>query len=208
VQSSLSFNKVRIIVSNIVLFTRKQTFKPKTIYACFMVWRGPYALDCRKIAGLADKQSVTPPILLRIKRLPHGKGISLPARMTAHAAGMDICAAVTENVTLKIREIKLIPCGFAMAIPSGYEAQVRPRSGLSSKHGITLINSPGTIDADYRGEVFVPLINHGPADFVIERGMRIAQMLILPVPDVTVSEVDELDDTTRGGGGFGHTGGS
>ncbi len=103
-------------------------------------------------------------------------------------------------------QIKLVPCGFAMAIPEGYEAQVRPRSGLASKHGITLINSPGTIDADYRGEVFAPLINHGPADFVIERGMRIAQMLVLPVPSVEVVEVESLDDTARGAGGFGHTG--
>jgi dUTP pyrophosphatase len=126
--------------------------------------------------------------------------------MTAHAAGFDVCAAVADSVVLQRGEIKLIPCGFAMAVPVDYEAQVRPRSGLASKHGVTLINSPGTIDADYRGEVFVPLINHGPVDFTIERGMRIAQMLILPVPAVVIEEVDSLDDTARGAGGFGHTG--
>ena len=126
--------------------------------------------------------------------------------MTAHAAGLDLCAAVDAPLMIPRGQIKLVPCGFAMAIPEGYEAQVRPRSGLASKHGITLINSPGTIDADYRGEVFVPLINHGPADFVIERGMRIAQMLVLPVPSVEVVEVESLDDTARGAGGFGHTG--
>ena len=144
--------------------------------------------------------------MLRIKRLPHGRGLALPARMTAHAAGFDLCAAVDTPLTLTRGAIRLIPCGFAMAIPPGYEAQVRPRSGLAAKHGVTLINSPGTIDADYRGEVFVPLINHGPADFVIERGMRIAQMVILPLPDVVVNEVETLDETARGDGGFGHTG--
>jgi dUTP pyrophosphatase len=126
--------------------------------------------------------------------------------MTAHAAGFDMCAAIESKTILKRGEIKLIPCGFAMAVPEGYECQVRPRSGLSSKFGVTMINAPGTIDADYRGEVFVPLINHGPADFTIERGMRIAQMLILPVPPVKLIEVDDLDETARGTGGFGHTG--
>jgi dUTP pyrophosphatase len=146
------------------------------------------------------------PIELRLKRLPHGYGLPLPTQMTAHAAGFDLAAAVAAPRTIARGSIELIPCGFAMAIPPGYEAQVRPRSGLASRHGITLINSPGTIDADYRGEIFVPLINHGPADFVIERGMRVAQMLILPVPAVQVLEVDSLDATVRGDGGFGHTG--
>jgi dUTP pyrophosphatase len=100
----------------------------------------------------------------------------------------------------------LIPCGFSMAIPHGYEAQVRPRSGLASKHGITMVNAPGTIDSDYRGEVHVPLINLGRSPFTIERGMRIAQMLILPVPAVEIVEVEDLDATARGQGGFGHTG--
>src|SRR5437867_1920136 len=124
------------------------------------------------------------PIKVKIKRLPHAQDLPLPLRMTEHAAGFDLCAAIKEPVTLKPREIKLIACGFAMALPPGYEAQVRPRSGLASRNGITLINAPGTIDADYRGEVQVPLINHGPKAFTIERGMRIAQMLILSVPTV------------------------
>lgn len=149
---------------------------------------------------------MTVPIEVRIKRLPNGQGLPLPTRMTAHAAGFDMCAAVDAHTILKRGEIKLIPCGFAMAVPEGHECQVRPRSGLSSKFGVTMINAPGTIDADYRGEVFVPLINHGPADFTVERGMRIAQMLILPVPPVKMIEVDDLDETARGSGGFGHTG--
>src|SRR5690242_10874591 len=126
--------------------------------------------------------------------------------MTEHAAGFDVSAAVEEAVRLDPGEIRLIPCGFSMALPPGYEAQMRPRSGLSSKHGVTLVNSPGTIDADYRGEVMVPLINHGQVAFTVERGMRIAQMLILPVPQVTLTEVSDLEDTARGAGGFGHTG--
>jgi len=141
-----------------------------------------------------------------IKRLAGAEGLPLPVRMTEHAAGFDLCAAVRENLVLQPGEIKLIPCGFSMAIPPGYEAQVRPRSGLSTKFGITMINAPGTIDADYRGEVHVPLINHGKAAFTVERGMRIAQMLILPVPMVDLVEVEELDETARGKGGFGHTG--
>ena len=126
--------------------------------------------------------------------------------MTAEAAGFDLPAAVGEPVSLAPGEIRLIPCGFAMAVPRGYEAQVRPRSGLASRHGITLINAPGTIDSDYRGEVQVPLINLGRQPFVVERGTRIAQMLILPVPSVKIVEVEELDQTPRGTRGFGHTG--
>jgi dUTP pyrophosphatase len=126
--------------------------------------------------------------------------------MTEHAAGFDLAAAVPSPIVLQPGDIKLIPCGFSMAVPHGYEAQVRPRSGLSSKHGVTMINAPGTIDSDYRGEVHVPLINHGRQPFTIERGMRIAQMLILPVPVVEMVEVEELDETRRGKGGFGHTG--
>ncbi len=146
------------------------------------------------------------PINVKIKRLAGAEDVPLPVRMTEHAAGFDLCAAVRENVVIAPGEIRLIPCGFAMAIPPGYEAQVRPRSGLSTKFGITMINAPGTIDADYRGEVHVPLINHGKAAFTVERGMRIAQMLILPVPAVTLEEVQDLDETSRGQGGFGHTG--
>jgi dUTP pyrophosphatase len=145
-------------------------------------------------------------VLVKIKRLPHGAGLPLPTRMTASSAGMDLPAAVDAAVVLAPGEIRLIPCGFAMAIPHGYEGQVRPRSGLSSRHGITLINTPGTIDADYRGEVHVPLINLGKEAFTVTRGTRIAQLLITPVPDVVVREVDELDATDRGAGGFGHTG--
>jgi dUTP pyrophosphatase len=141
-----------------------------------------------------------------IKRLPGSAGLPLPAKMTEHAAGFDLYAAVDVPVTLAAGEIRLIPCGFAMALPHGYEAQVRPRSGLASRHGVAPVNAPGTIDSDYRGEVHVPLINHGPAPFVIERGMRISQMVILPVPPVKLVEVDELDETARGAGGFGHTG--
>ena len=149
---------------------------------------------------------VSRPIRVQIKRAPHGRGLPLPQRMTEHAAGFDLCAAVRENLVIQPGEIKLVPCGFSMAVPPGYEAQVRPRSGLSTKFGITMINAPGTIDADYRGEVHVPLINHGKAAFTVERGMRIAQMLILPVPMVDLVEVEELDETARGQGGFGHTG--
>src|SRR5205823_631227 len=122
----------------------------------------------------------------------------LPTRMTEHAAGFDLAAAVTEPTTLQPGDIQLIPCGFSMAVPHGYEAQVRPRSGLASKHGITMINAPGTIDSDYRGEVHVPLINLGRGAFVVERGMRIAQMLIMPVPKAEIVEVESLDETKRG----------
>ena len=146
------------------------------------------------------------PITVKIKRLASGAGISMPVKMTEHAAGFDLHAAVESPVTLAPGEIRLIPCGFAMALPEGYEAQVRPRSGLSSRFGVTLVNSPGTIDADYRGEVQVPMINHGKQPFVVERNMRIAQMVVMPVPPVELVEVDELDSTTRGEGGFGHTG--
>jgi len=146
------------------------------------------------------------PINVKIKRLPGLGELPLPSRMTANSAGFDLAAAVPEPVVLKPMEIRLIPCGFAMALPPGYEAQVRPRSGLSSKFGITPVNSPGTIDADYRGQVMVPLINLGSAPFTVERGMRIAQMLIAAVPDVKMTEVDDLDETRRGQGGFGHTG--
>ena len=146
------------------------------------------------------------PITVKIRRLPHGAGLPLPAFATEHAAGADVHAAVAEKITLEPGEIRLIPCGFAMALPPGYEAQVRPRSGLSSRHGVTLVNTPGTIDADYRGEVQVPLINLGREPFVVEHGMRIAQMIIAAVPKVAYLEVDELDETGRGKGGFGHTG--
>ena len=146
------------------------------------------------------------PIRVQIKRSEHGKGLPLPTRMTEHAAGFDLAAAVGEPLVLQPGEIKLIPCGFSMSIPHGYEAQVRPRSGLASKFGITMVNAPGTIDSDYRGQVHVPLINLGRKKFTIERGMRIAQLLIVPVPKVKIVEVDDLDQTKRGHRGFGHTG--
>ncbi|MEM8872972.1 MAG: dUTP diphosphatase [Planctomycetota bacterium] len=132
------------------------------------------------------------------------EGALLPRRMTAGAAGMDLCAA--ENVALDPMDIALVPCGFALAIPVGYEGQVRARSGLSSRHGITPVNSPGTIDADYRGEVMVPLINLGREPFTIAPGDRIAQLVIAPVAMAETVEVSELPDTKRGSGGFGSTG--
>ena len=146
------------------------------------------------------------PITVKMKRLASGEGLPLPTRMTAQAAGFDLPAAVEGPVVLRPGDIRLVPCGFAMALPPGYEAQVRPRSGLASRHGVTLVNTPGTIDSDYRGEVQVPLINLGRADFTVERGMRVAQMLVLPVPPVKLIEVEDLDATDRGAGGFGHTG--
>ena len=132
--------------------------------------------------------------------------LPLPRYMTAQAAGMDLCAAVTESVEIAQGEIKLIPTGLSMALPSGFEAQIRPRSGLAIKHGVTLINSPGTIDADYRGEIMLGLINHGPEPYSIHRGDRVAQMIISQVVQPEIQEVDSLDDTERQDGGFGHTG--
>ena len=146
------------------------------------------------------------PIRVLIKRAPGAEDLPLPTRMTEHAAGFDLAAAVSAPVTLQPGDIQLIPCGFFMAIPHGYEAQVRPRSGLASRHGITMVNAPGTIDSDYRGEVHVPLINLGRQAFVVERGMRVAQMVVLPVPKVQIEVVEELDETKRGKRGFGHTG--
>ena len=138
--------------------------------------------------------------------LPHGEGLELPAYETEHAAGMDLRAAVEGDVVVGAGEVGLIPCGFAMALPVGYEAQVRPRSGLAVKHAISMPNAPGTIDADYRGEVKVPLINLGREDFVVSRGMRIAQMVVAPVVRARWEVVESLDETVRGEGGFGHTG--
>ena len=146
------------------------------------------------------------PITVKVMRVALGEGLPLPTRMTAEAAGFDLPAAVAVPLVLRPGDIRVVPCGFAMALPPGYEAQIRPRSGLASRHGVTLVNSPGTIDSDYRGEVQVPLINLGRQDFTVERGMRVAQMLVLPVPPVEMLEVTELDATERGTGGFGHTG--
>lgn len=146
------------------------------------------------------------PVIVRLKRVGENADLPLPRKMTLHSAGFDVCAAVRSATILQPGEIRLIPCGFAMALPEGYEAQMRPRSGLASKHGISMVNAPGTIDSDYRGEVHVPLINLGPAPFTIERGMRIAQMVIQKLPDVSIEEVEDLGSTARGTGGFGHTG--
>ncbi|CAI6028249.1 dUTP diphosphatase [Cohnella sp. JJ-181] len=143
---------------------------------------------------------------IQLKRLPGNEDVPLPRRMSEWAAGFDIHAAVAEPVVLAPGERALIPAGFAMAMPAELEAQIRPRSGLAFKHGITCLNSPGTIDADYRGEVKVLLVNLGQQPFAIERGERIAQMVFQRVPQVTIEETGELPDTVRGAGGFGHTG--
>ena len=145
-------------------------------------------------------------ITLPIQRLRGSDDLPLPEYKSSHAAAMDLAAAVPAAVTLAPGGRALIPCGFSVAVPDGFEGQVRPRSGLAARHGVTVINAPGTIDADYRGEVMVALINLGDVPFVIERGMRIAQLLVARVPRVTWSEVEELPATTRGAGGFGHTG--
>ncbi len=146
--------------------------------------------------------------MLSLLRLPHGAGIELPAYETGGAAGMDLRAAVAldQPLTLLPGKRTLVPTGFVFEIPSGYEGQVRPRSGLAFKNGVTCLNTPGTIDSDYRGEVKVLLVNLGEEPFVIERGMRIAQMVIAPVTQVAVREPETASETTRGAGGFGSTG--
>jgi dUTP pyrophosphatase len=148
------------------------------------------------------------PVTIRVVPLPHFEGLALPAYETADAAGMDLRAAVGEDapVTLKPGERAMIPTGLTIALPAGHEAQVRPRSGLAAKHGVTCLNTPGTIDADYRGEVKVILINLGQEAFVIKRGERIAQMVIAPVTRAELNVVATLDETLRGSGGFGSTG--
>lgn len=146
--------------------------------------------------------------IIGFQQLPHGEGLKQPEYETDNSAGMDLMAAVPEgeDLILNVGARLLVPTGFAMALPHGYEAQVRPRSGLAWKNGITVLNSPGTIDADYRGEVKVILINHGNQDFIITRGMRIAQMVIASVTQATWDIRDNLDQTARGAGGFGSTG--
>lgn len=148
--------------------------------------------------------SPLPPIDIQLMRLPNGEGLPVPAYATAHAAGMDVVSA--EEIILNPGNRHPVATGFALAIPEGYEIQVRPRSGLALKHGITLPNAPGTIDADYRGELKVLLINHGADPFPIKRGDRIAQLVVAPVQLASFVEVDMLDDTVRGMGGFGSTG--
>jgi dUTP pyrophosphatase len=143
---------------------------------------------------------------VKIKRLPGGEDLPLPTYQTKDAVGMDLHAAVTEDVKLVPGVVVAVPCGIAIALPSGYEAQIRPRSGLAAKHAISLANTPGTIDPDYRGEIKVLLINLGLEPYVVTRGMRVAQMVVMPVPRVAWSVVDDLPPTPRGEGGFGHTG--
>lgn len=147
-------------------------------------------------------------VAVAIRILPHGVGLPLPGYETAQSAGMDLAAALApgEDLHLAPGARALVPTGLAIALPAGFEAQVRPRSGLAAKLGVTVLNSPGTIDADYRGEVKVILINHGAEPFTITRGLRIAQLVIAPVTRAAWRPVDELDDTARGAGGFGSTG--
>ena len=149
---------------------------------------------------------MTQNLRVNLQLLPHGQGLNLPKYATEQSAGVDLEAAVDSPLTLKPGERGLIPTGLAIALPTGFEAQVRPRSGLAAKNGVTVLNSPGTIDADYRGEIKVILINHGQDNFVIERGMRIAQMVIAPCLQLQWQQVENLDETARGAGGFGSTG--
>jgi len=148
------------------------------------------------------------PIKVDIRQLPHGEGLPLPAYQSTHAAGLDLLAAVPQDAPLVLAPGRhaLVPTGLAIALPDGFEAQVRPRSGLAAKHGVTVLNSPGTIDADYRGEISVILINHGSESFAIRRGERIAQMVIAPVVQAALNPVISLSETSRGSGGFGSTG--
>jgi dUTP pyrophosphatase len=147
-------------------------------------------------------------VKVEVLQLPHGAGLPLPAYQTAHAAGLDLVAAVAEDapVVLEPGRYAMVPTGLSVALPEGFEAQVRPRSGLAAKHGVTVLNAPGTIDADYRGEVAVLLINHGSAPFTIRRSERIAQLIIAPVARAELVPVDVLSSTERGAGGFGSTG--
>ena len=147
-------------------------------------------------------------VRVEVSQLPHGEGLPLPAYQSAHAAGLDLLAAVPENapIVLEPHAHVLVPTGLTIALPPGYEAQVRPRSGLAAKHGVTVLNAPGTIDADYRGEIGVLLVNHGSAPFLIGRGERIAQMVIAPVVQAELVPVAALTTTARGSGGFGSTG--
>ena len=147
-------------------------------------------------------------VKVEVQQLPHGNGLALPAYQSAHAAGLDLLAAVPDDAPVMLAPGKhaLIPTGLTIALPQGYEAQVRPRSGLAAKHGVTVLNSPGTVDADYRGEVCVLLINHGDQPFPVRRGERIAQMVIAQVARVELVPVSSLSATDRGSGGFGSTG--
>lgn len=151
---------------------------------------------------------MTEKLAIRLKWLPHGEGLEPPRRQTPGAAGYDLLAALghDEEKTIAPGAFALVPCGFALALPPGTEAQIRPRSGLAAKHGVTVLNAPGTVDADYRGEVQVILVNHGKTPFAIRRGDRIAQMIIAKLPETDLMVTQALDETDRGGGGFGSTG--
>jgi dUTP pyrophosphatase len=149
---------------------------------------------------------MTKPLPVSITQFPHAKGLSLPKYGTGHSAGMDLEAAIDIPVTLKPGERAIIPTGLAIALPPGYEAQIRPRSGLAAKNGVTVLNTPGTIDADYRGEIKVILINLGTEPFTVERGLRVAQMVIAAYNHVVWNVMETLDETERGTGGFGSTG--
>ena len=145
-------------------------------------------------------------IKVNVTQLPHGADLPLPAYATNHSAGVDLSAAIDSDIVLQPMQRQLVPTGIAIALPDGYEAQIRPRSGLAFKNGITVANAPGTIDADYRGEIKVLLINLGQEIFTVTRGMRIAQMVVAPVSRVGWQQVDSLDETARSDGGFGSTG--
>ena len=147
-------------------------------------------------------------VRIGLKWLAHGAGLPLPRQQTAGAAGLDLAAAIgaDETVTIAPGDYAMVPTGLAIALPEGYEAQIRPRSGLAARHGVTVLNSPGTVDADYRGEVKILLVNHGREPFSLRRGERVAQMVVAPVSAVELVEVDELDATERGAGGHGSTG--
>jgi dUTP pyrophosphatase len=150
--------------------------------------------------------SVGARLTVRVRRLPHGRDLPLPERASPGSAGLDLRAALTEPLRLEPGAVALVPTGFVLEIPPGWEGQVRPRSGLAVRHAVTLANPPGTIDSDYRGELQVALINLGPAPYTVTRGDRIAQLLLAPVPEVDIVEADELTASDRGDGGFGSTG--
>ena len=151
---------------------------------------------------------MTGPVSIAFRWLDHGRGLEVPRQQTSGAAGLDLSAALAPGEVLELRPgaIAMVPTGFAISLPEGYEAQIRPRSGLAAKHGVTVLNSPGTVDADYRGEVKVLLINHGREPFTLRRGDRIAQMVVAPLNAVTFVEMEVLDETERGEGGHGSTG--
>ncbi len=163
-------------------------------------------MQAAKRATAGRSPAASDAVRVPVQVLPHGEGLALPAYMSPDAAGMDLRAAVEEALVVRPGERVLVPAGLKVAVPPGYEAQIRPRSGLAIRHGITLLNSPGTIDADYRGEVQVILANLGHEPFTVNRGDRIAQMVVSAVARATLEATDELPPTGRGEGGFGHTG--